>query len=52
MSLDNLYSLRKEFTIIGLIGRLGSGCTAVAKLISKTDLFKTEHLITLNGYHR
>ncbi|WP_019989819.1 hypothetical protein [Rudanella lutea] len=32
-SLDKLYNLRKDFLVIGLTGRLGSGCTEVAKLL-------------------
>ncbi|WP_027879235.1 hypothetical protein [Mesoflavibacter zeaxanthinifaciens] len=34
MKLNHLYSLRKNFIIIGLTGRTGSGCTAIAKLLS------------------
>ncbi|WP_426091951.1 hypothetical protein [Flavobacterium sp. DSR3-2] len=33
--LDQLYSLRKNFTIIGLTGRTGSGCSDLANLLSK-----------------
>lgn len=33
--LDQLYSLRKNFTIIGLTGRTGSGCSDIASLLSK-----------------
>lgn len=43
MSLDNLYSLRKEFTIIGLTGRLGSGCSQIAKLLTEGTLFTPDH---------
>ena len=32
--LDQLYSLRKNFTIIGLTGRTGSGCSDLADLLS------------------
>ncbi|TDE18059.1 hypothetical protein [Dyadobacter psychrotolerans] len=32
--LDSLYSLRSRFIVIGLTGRLGSGCTTVAKLLT------------------
>ena len=35
MKLDHLYSLRRNFTIIGLTGRTGSGCTTIARLLSK-----------------
>lgn len=37
MKLDKFYSLRKDFVIIGLTGRAGSGCSKVAELISKKD---------------
>lgn len=33
MKLDHLYSLRREFTVIGLTGRTGSGCTTIANLL-------------------
>jgi deoxycytidylate deaminase len=33
--LDQLYSLRKNFTIIGLTGRTGSGCSDLAEVLSK-----------------
>lgn len=33
--LDELYSLREDFSIIGLTGRTGSGCSKVAELLSK-----------------
>ncbi|OIN61207.1 hypothetical protein [Arsenicibacter rosenii] len=33
--LDNLYKIREELFIIGLTGRLGSGCTSVANLLTK-----------------
>lgn len=34
MKLDTLYSLRTEFTVIGLTGRTGSGCSRIAELLS------------------
>ncbi len=34
MDLKKLYSLRSEFTIIGLTGRTGSGCSRIAELLS------------------
>ena len=34
MKLDTLYSLRKNFTVIGLTGRIGSGCSEIAKALS------------------
>ncbi|PHR10647.1 MAG: hypothetical protein COA40_13515 [Aequorivita sp.] len=36
MKLDHLYSLRRNFTVIGLTGRTGSGCTTIARLLSGT----------------
>lgn len=43
MKLEELYKLRKNFTIIGLTGRSGSGCSTVAKKINGTldDLLET-----------
>jgi len=35
MKLKKLYSLRKDFTIIGLTGRVGSGCSETAKWLSQ-----------------
>ncbi|GAA6767040.1 hypothetical protein AAFH68_29880 [Flavobacterium sp. CGRL1] len=34
--LDQLYSLRKNFTIIGLTGRTGSGCSDLAEILSES----------------
>lgn len=34
MDLSQLYSLRTDFTIIGLTGRTGSGCTMVSKMLT------------------
>lgn len=34
MDLSHLYSLRRDFTIIGLTGRTGSGCSVVADILS------------------
>jgi len=34
--LDQLYSLRKNFTIIGLTGRTGSGCSDLAEILSQS----------------
>lgn len=33
--LEGLYRLRKDFLIIGLTGRLGSGCSTIADLLTK-----------------
>lgn len=38
MRLDHLYSLRRNFTVIGLTGRTGSGCTTMATLLSGSYL--------------
>ncbi len=32
---DKIYRLRRNFVIIGLTGRTGSGCTTVAETLSK-----------------
>ena len=34
--LEQLYSLRKNFTIIGLTGRTGSGCSELANVMSSS----------------
>lgn len=34
---DRIYQLRREFIIIGLTGRTGSGCSTVANILSQTD---------------
>lgn len=34
---DRIYQLRREFIIIGLTGRTGSGCTTVAEILSRKD---------------
>jgi dCMP deaminase len=34
MDLSQLYSLRTDFTIIGLTGRTGSGCTMISKMLT------------------
>ncbi|HMK16845.1 MAG TPA: hypothetical protein VK492_01490 [Chitinophagaceae bacterium] len=36
MKLDQLYSLRTGFTVIGLTGRTGSGCTKIAERLAGT----------------
>lgn len=37
MNLEELYHLRKDFTIIGLTGRIASGCSTVAKTLTSND---------------
>src|SRR5688572_10061546 len=38
MKLDKLYSLRSSFVIIGLTGRVGGGCSVIAKTLSGNDI--------------
>lgn len=35
--IDNLFSLRQNFILIGLTGRTGSGCTTVAEMLCKAE---------------
>lgn len=35
MELTELYKLRRNFTVIGITGRTGSGCSKIAELLSK-----------------
>ncbi|MDI5899444.1 hypothetical protein [Flavobacterium yafengii] len=37
MKLDQLYSLRKNFTIIGLTGKVGAGTSKIAEILSSKD---------------
>ncbi len=37
MKLTEFYSLRNDFTIIGLTGRLGSGCSEIARSLTSTN---------------
>ncbi len=47
MKLNELYKHRTDFTIIGLTGRTGSGCTRIADLLSNDfENLKTEGLQT------
>lgn len=49
MKLQELYKHRTDFTIIGLTGRTGSGCTKVAELLSKDfENLKNEGLKSKN----
>lgn len=48
MKLKKLYSLRTDFTIIGLTGRVGSGCSEIAKWLS-ADSFDTEFKNSINN---
>ena len=42
---DQIFKLRKDFIVIGLTGRTGSGCTTVAKIMSteKASDIKSEY---------
>lgn len=43
-TLNQIYSLRRDFIIIGLTGRTGSGCTTVANVLTEPfDNFKTQY---------
>jgi len=45
MELDKLYELRRNFSIIGLTGRTGSGCSKIAEVLSQDfDLLKKNGL--------
>lgn len=37
-TINNLYSQREKFILIGLTGRTGSGCTTVSKILAKNDM--------------
>ncbi len=43
MDLSKIYSLRKQYTVIGITGRTGSGCTEVANMLK--DGFINDNLI-------
>ena len=48
MELNELYRLRKSFSIIGITGRTGSGCTKLANILSAPN-----HVDVINiSYHR
>lgn len=49
--IDQIYSLRRDFVIIALTGRTGSGCTTVANILAKKDFkeFRTNHLDKNDG---
>ncbi len=40
MKLEEFYSLRKDFAIIGLTGRVGAGCSETAKLLSDQNFIE------------
>lgn len=41
MKLKKLYSLRKDFTVIGLTGRVGSGCSEIAEKLSNSNFINS-----------
>ena len=43
--IDQLYTLRREFVIVGLTGRTGSGCTTVAEILATKNFgdLRTNH---------
>lgn len=45
MKTDEIYSLRNNFSIIGLTGRTGSGCSCFADIISKDIKFNKTEMI-------
>lgn len=45
MSTQEIFKLRDSFTIIGLTGRTGSGCTRFANIISKPIKFHNETML-------
>jgi len=45
MSTKEIFTLRDSFTIIGLTGRTGSGCTRFASIISKEVKFESNHML-------
>jgi len=49
--LKQIYKLRRDFVIIGLTGRTGSGCTTVAQLLSTADFsaLRTNYFKKHNG---
>jgi deoxycytidylate deaminase len=46
MSLKRFYSLRTEFTIIGLTGRVGSGCSEIADKLASDDLITSQTIFS------
>lgn len=38
--IDQIYNLRRNFIVIGLTGRTGSGCSTVAEILSEKDIKK------------
>lgn len=44
MKLTELYSLRKSFTVIGISGRVGSGCSEIAQKLTDENLVKKINL--------
>lgn len=45
MNIDEIYSLRNNFSIVGLTGRTGSGCTRFSKIISNSIEYDKNQII-------
>jgi len=45
MDIKDIYQLRNDFSIIGLTGRTGSGCTRFAEIISKPVKFENDQML-------
>lgn len=48
MKLDQLYSLRKNFTIIGLTGKVGAGTSKIANILSSKDFISKINIVDFN----
>ncbi|WP_281227914.1 hypothetical protein [Flavobacterium aquiphilum] len=48
MKLDQLYSLRKNFTIIGLTGKVGAGTSKIAEILSSNDFISKINIDDFN----
>lgn len=42
--IEQIYNLRRNFIVIGLTGRTGSGCSTVAEILAESDLTKLKSL--------
>ncbi len=49
MKLTEFYSLRNDFTIIGLTGRLGAGCSKIAQSLTKPDFITSQAAKTITN---
>lgn len=48
-NLDQLYSLRRDFSVIGLTGRTGSGCSEVSKILN-TPFNELENISSIESF--